>query len=80
MIDCTEAVRLLSERRDHRLSLRGRFELWRHLARCILCRVYEKQLVAVRGVCHQAGLEPSSHSPSLPADRKHAILDALERE
>lgn len=80
MIDCKETIQLLSERRDRGLSMRKRIALWRHLLKCVVCRVYEKQLATVCNVCHHAGTEPPPHSPSLPADRKHAILDALERE
>jgi hypothetical protein len=76
---CLESARLLSERRDRALPLRKRVGLRAHLFLCALCRAYEKQLVAVCSIAHQAGIEASSHSPGLPADRKRAIQDAVDR-
>lgn len=77
---CLESARLLSERRDHPLTLRKRLGLRLHLFFCVLCRTYEKQLVAVCNIAHQAGIDASSHAPPLPPDRKQAIRDAIERD
>lgn len=77
---CLESARLLSERRDRTLPLRKRVGLRVHLFLCALCRTYEKQLIAVCSIAHQAGAQPSSHSPALPPDRKQAIRDAIERD
>lgn len=76
---CLESARLLSERRDRSLPLRKRLGLRAHLFLCSLCRAYEKQLVAVCNIAHQAGIDASSHSPPLPVDRKRAIRDAIDR-
>jgi hypothetical protein len=77
---CLESARLLSERRDRPLPWRKRVGLRLHLLLCALCRTYETQINAVCGICHHAGARPSSHGPSLPADRKQAIRAALERD
>ena len=77
---CLESARLLSERRDRALPLRQRVGLRMHLFLCALCRTYEKQLIAVCNIAHQAGVQPSSHSPTLPAERKQAIRDAIEHD
>ena len=74
---CLESARLLSERRDHPLPWRKRVGLRVHLFLCELCRTYQKQVVAMCEICHQAGIEPSSHGPALPHDRKQAIQKAL---
>lgn len=80
MIDCRESARLMSQRRDRRLSLRKRFELWRHLVACVLCRAYDKQVAVVCRISHHAGAKPCPHSPGLSDERKRAIHNALERE
>lgn len=77
---CLESARLISERRDRALPLRQRVGLRFHLFLCSLCRTYEKQLIAVCSIAHQAGTQPSSHSPAMPAERKQAIRDAIERD
>jgi hypothetical protein len=77
---CLESARLISERRDRSLPLRKRVALRIHLLICALCRTYEKQIAAVCGVSRRAGIEASSHSPSLPPHRKQSIQDALKRD
>ena len=77
---CLETARLLSEVRDHPLSRWKHFSLRVHLLICAVCRTYEKQLAAVCGISHHAGIEPSTHAPHLPPDRKQAIQNALSRD
>ncbi|HET6348996.1 MAG TPA: hypothetical protein VFH88_07930 [Candidatus Krumholzibacteria bacterium] len=80
MMNCRESERLLSERRDHALPWKKHLALRLHLFLCVLCRGYDAQLSAVLGVCHRAGAEASSHAPSLSAEQRRAIQDAMERE
>jgi hypothetical protein len=77
---CLESARLLSERRDRPLALRKRMGLRVHLFLCALCRTYEKQLIAVCNIAHQAGLDASSHAPAMPPERRKQIQDAIERD
>jgi len=76
---CLESARLISERRDHPLPLGQRIGLRLHLLLCALCRAYEKQILAVCAISHHAGIQPSTHAPTLPADRRRAIEDSLKR-
>lgn len=76
---CLESARLLSERRDRPLPWTKRAGLRLHLMLCALCRTYERQIAVVCGISRHAGLEPSSHVPSLPPERRQAIQDALHR-
>jgi hypothetical protein len=76
---CLESARLLSERRDHPLPLAKRIGLRLHLLLCALCRTYQKQLTAVCSISHHAGASPCSHCAPLPASRKQAIQDAIDR-
>jgi hypothetical protein len=76
---CIESARLISERRDHPLPLGKRIGLHVHLFLCSLCRTYEKQVMALCGISHQAGIEGPPHV-HLPHDRKKAIQDALHRD
>ena len=42
-ITCKQAVDFISKKEEHRLSPRQRFELWKHLAVCSLCRQFSRQ-------------------------------------
>jgi predicted anti-sigma-YlaC factor YlaD len=42
-ITCKKAVDLISKKEEGRLSAFQRFQLWRHLAECSLCRRFSAQ-------------------------------------
>lgn len=42
-ITCKKAVDLISKKEEGRLSAWQRFQLWKHLAVCSLCRHFSKQ-------------------------------------
>lgn len=44
MMSCKEAGRLVSEARDHELSMRNRMGLRMHLAMCRVCKIYNRQI------------------------------------
>jgi hypothetical protein len=77
---CLESARLISERRDHPLPLGKQLGLRLHLLLCALCRTYEKQITALCGIAHHAGLEAPPHSHKLPPERKRAIEASLKRD
>lgn len=55
MITCEEAARLISEERDHPLSLGQKLGLQMHLAMCALCRGYKKNLMMMGRIAALAG-------------------------
>ena len=42
-ITCKQAVDYISKKEESRLSAVQRFQLWRHLAVCGLCRIFSRQ-------------------------------------
>ena len=42
-ITCKQAVDYISKKEESRLSAVQRFQLWRHLAVCSLCRIFSRQ-------------------------------------
>ena len=42
-ITCKQAVDYISKKEESRLSAVQRFQLWRHLAVCSLCRLFSRQ-------------------------------------
>jgi hypothetical protein len=55
MMSCEEAAQLISEKRDHSLSLGQRIGLKVHLAMCVLCRGYQKHLAMLGTIAARAG-------------------------
>lgn len=55
MMSCQDAAKLVSEERDHALSLRQRIGLRLHLAMCALCRGYQKNLDLLGAIAARAG-------------------------
>jgi len=55
MMSCQEAARLISEERDHPLSLGQKLGLRMHLAMCALCRGYKKNLEMLSLIATRAG-------------------------
>ena len=55
MITCQDAARLISEEKDHPLSLGQKLGLKMHLAFCALCRGYRKNLDMLSLIAARAG-------------------------
>jgi hypothetical protein len=55
MITCQDAARLISEEKDHPLSLGQKLGLKMHLAMCALCRGYRKNLDMLSLIAARAG-------------------------
>ncbi|HXV14585.1 MAG TPA: zf-HC2 domain-containing protein [Candidatus Krumholzibacteria bacterium] len=80
-MNCKDAARLLSEKRDRRLSWRARISLRLHMLACKMCKVYGSQLDTVGRVCREAGLRAEHNCPGeLPDERKQRIKDAMTRD
>jgi hypothetical protein len=48
LVSCKEASRLLSQREDRALALADRLRLALHLAVCVACSRFERQLAVMR--------------------------------
>ena len=78
-LSCPDIARLLSEKRDRRLSIRTRISLRLHMFACKMCRIYGTQLVVVSRVCQHAGVYAEDKCPGeLTAAQKQEMKDALE--
>ncbi|MDH3197317.1 MAG: hypothetical protein OEO21_03675 [Candidatus Krumholzibacteria bacterium] len=80
MMDCHEAARLISERKDHRLPWRRVLELRLHLVMCRMCVTYHRQLDLLTRVSRRAGeivLSASPLSRSLSPAARQRIKDRL---
>lgn len=83
MMDCHEAAKLISERKDHRLSWRQVVALRVHLFRCRMCVTYHRQLDVLTRVSRRAGELVLSAAPlpkSLSPDARQRIKDRLSDE
>ena len=88
MMTCQEAARLISEERDHPLSLGEKIGLRMHLAFCALCRGYRKNLEELSCIAARAG-EAVMSKFSFGVDDEELVLstackerirEAIERE
>ena len=80
-LSCRDAARMLSEKRDRRLSWRARISLRLHMFACKVCQVYGSQLAVVNRVCNEAGVRAEDKCPGeLSVDRKRKIKDAIARD
>lgn len=77
-LGCKEAARLLSEKRDRRLSWRARISLRLHMFACKMCQVYGSQIDALGRVCNEVGAKAEDHCPEcLSEERKRRMKDAI---
>lgn len=56
---CKDVYPLISESQDHPLTLLSRIRLKMHLARCELCKIYQKQLEIICSITLSMGKEES---------------------
>ena len=78
MMTCKEAGKLISEQKDHPLSLGKRFGLWLHLLACKMCTTYKNQLELISTVSKRAGdLVMGGTDPSLSSDAKEQMKQRL---
>jgi hypothetical protein len=72
-ITCKKAVDLISKKEEGRLSLRQRFQLWRHLAVCSLCKTFAAQNKVIK----QAFQQKAKATHSLSDDEKASIAQRV---
>ncbi len=76
-ISCKTAVDYISKKEEGKLSLIQRFQLWRHLAACYLCKRFENQN---KTMIDNIKSHSSSNyiNESLNLDEKQSIIKVLE--
>ena len=80
MMSCKEAARLISEERDHQLSLGQRMGLRMHLVMCTLCRGYKQNIEALGRIVARAGDAVLSSLPLGDSDDKELALPVSARQ
>ncbi len=74
MISCKEATDFITKKEESKLSLRQRFQLWKHLAVCNFCRLFAKQnKILTKNTPHLH----TYIEDSLSATEKHSMVEAL---
>jgi len=79
-LNCKDAARLLSEKRDRRLSWRTRISLRFHMLMCKMCQSYGTQLSTVSRVCQEVGVRAEDNCPECLSDEhKRRMKAAIDR-
>jgi len=81
MMTCSEAARLISEQKDHKLGLKDRLGLRMHLVMCRMCTAYQKKLEIISRLARQAGEFVLGDEPSavaLSANARERMKDKLK--
>ncbi|MCU0335502.1 MAG: hypothetical protein MUF62_10740 [Chitinophagaceae bacterium] len=73
-ITCAQAVDYLSKKEEGKLTLRQRYQLWRHLLACSLCRLFRVQTKHLTRSLRQ--VPPAN----MPAGDKAALIEKLAAE
>ena len=77
MIDCREAAVLSSAELDRRLQRGERVSLWLHRLVCPACRLYKRQLEAMRRVARRFGETPAAGGAAPPVRLDDAARSRL---
>jgi len=85
MLTCKEAIRLVSEGLDRRLSLRQRLGLWMHVAACKGCTAARAQLTSIDRLVRarldaEASSDPDAGPPLTPEVKERIRHAVHERE
>lgn len=84
MMHCKETARLVSEMKDHRISLRQRIGVYVHIVMCRMCRAYNAQLSAITRLSRRAGSTAMARGtatmpPEAKARLRACMKDRLSR-
>jgi hypothetical protein len=75
-ISCKQAVDYISKKEEGKVTVWQKYQLWRHLAVCYLCKRFEKQNKQMHTCI--TGQKHYEHSVELPQADKDSILLALQ--
>ena len=70
MMNCEEISRLVSEQHDRELPLHQKLKIRLHLAYCVMCRRFSKQIAFVNRLTQAAGSERSVTGGGLVTDAR----------
>ncbi len=84
---CQEVAKLVSEGHDRKLSLGQRMKVRLHLAGCVVCRRFSKQIALIRRLTRTAGMaesgwlvaEGGAFDESLSTEAKERMKQELAR-
>jgi hypothetical protein len=79
MLTCKEAAKLISEGRDHPLSLGQRLGLRLHLLMCTLCRGYQQNLEALGRIFARAGDAVLASLPLGKGENEDLVLSSTAK-
>ena len=75
-ISCKQATDYISRKEEGKITLWQRYQLWRHLATCYLCRIFDKQNKQMHS-CITEHKHSEDHT-TMPENDKNALLEALK--
>ena len=75
-ITCKKAVDYISKKEEHRLSSWQRFQLWRHLSVCSLCKRFSNQNKFIRKTFEKRNLLIHTLSE---AEKNHIVENVLKQ-
>jgi hypothetical protein len=80
-LNCKETARIISEGLDHFLPLHKRVLIRIHLAACVTCGYFQRQVKSLTQLlCHCRDSEHLSYGPCLPEATKQRIKDLLRTQ
>ncbi len=75
-ITCKQATDYISKKEEGKITLWHRFQLWRHVAVCSLCKLFYKQNKLLVSSLKQA----SAREETLAKEEKAAMIQMLEQD
>lgn len=75
-ISCKQATDYISKKEEGKITILQRYQLWRHLSECYLCKRFNKQNKQIHTCVKEHTYQ--EHQIELPQDDKNSILMALQ--
>jgi len=75
-ISCKQATDYISKKEEGKISIWQRYQLWRHLSECYLCKRFEKQHQQIHTCIKER--KHDDNQEKLPEEHKNSILLAVE--
>lgn len=76
-ITCKQATDYISRQEEGKLTLRQRYQLWKHLAICHLCQLFYKQNTLMVHALKNADMHAAG---SLSVEDKEAMIRAMQAD
>lgn len=75
-ITCKQATDYISKKEEGKITMLQRYQLWRHVAVCSLCKLFYKQNKLLVSSLKQA----SAYEETLANEEKAAMIKMLEQD